>query len=894
MVEPTSASAYADPRPAPGPPTLAPAAPTTTASSSSTSDAHPHPPKASSSSPTCYIHYGTRSVKARIDREVPLHEIIAQLAASSQLAVAEPAALFALREKDSGQLVTEENLTAMLEKGNVFNLCSSPTIEAVEMVEKLHSTESNVVKLATFSLRTLIQERAFLAEFIARGGLEALQDVIRRTGGNTLAYSLLSLQNLCELDEAGWTGLERSFVARIVEIIATEPLINISRPSTAILRRIASQPAQPPFDLSSPSLTNSPSGAHPSANPNPEIASGFAAVFACILAQPDFLPTLVNERLASGDVAVVNSTLGLLDTLVRGSVEEGDLRLSEELEALDAWKTIGKLLTGSTGASLPLLLSLQSALVSVLHLLSRTHVDVPHYRHFDEIWIASGLEDEDEANRWRRLGFRTESPQFEFDATGLLGLKYLAKYATESQNEFAATLQDQLSRPEPRRCPLSTVSNTVLYLLALHFSLLDAPPSSSSSAPSSAAATASSLPAVTPNPYLFRLAELHALAAQFFLRMWGDSGASSVADYERVTNLTASQIAFVLGGGPTKTSGGGDDGGAAAGGGGAGGQGGQGGEKTWFKVRQEFLVAEYRVVRERQMREMEIEDDILGKGAVRNLRGRLYLESYEFLRAQRIACLHHGAWFQVVSSSTSSSSSSAFPSSSGAASGRKPVPTTGTGAGGERGARWRFYRLAPNRKALGWVERGAGEGREVPVGGLEELPERLDLALVTDVVPSGANALQRPRPSTNDSHAPAAPHHRTVSSLSQPQRGGVFSRSSTDTATPSHTHGASHSAPSPSLSFTLHTSDGPLITLLAPSQHTYSEWVDGLSLLLPSSHGTGGIATQETADYVQQLTDIGVKVKLLDLSGERVEVPKGGVEVRGVPRSTEFFYSDTL
>lgn len=62
------------------------------------------------------IYTGSRSVKARIDREVPLAEIIRQLAASSQLAVSEPAALFALREKETGELVTEDNLGKFLER----------------------------------------------------------------------------------------------------------------------------------------------------------------------------------------------------------------------------------------------------------------------------------------------------------------------------------------------------------------------------------------------------------------------------------------------------------------------------------------------------------------------------------------------------------------------------------------------------------------------------------------------------------------------------------------------------------------------------------------------------------------------------------------------------------
>lgn len=358
------------------------------------------------------------------------------------------------------------------------------------MVEKLHSSAPSVVKLATFSLRTLIQERAFLGEFIARGGLEALQDVIRRSSGNTLAYSLLSLQNLLELDEdGGSTGLERSFVARIVEIIgtqsssrsfpsfahsrfspstATEPLINISRPATAILRRLASQPpsGSAPYNAESPNSSTPRSGA------NDGTASGFAAVYDEISQQPRFL-TVVVERLSSGDVPVTNSSLSLLNTLLRGATGLGDFRLSEELDALDAWKTVGvrplslpmlplitlmpfspsqKLLAGTTGADLPTLLSLQSALVSSLNALILTRVDTPHYNHFDEIWLASGLEDVDELNRWRRLGFRTESPQFEFDAVGVLGLKQLARYATEGQNEFAQVC---------RGCSLFSISSAI-------------------------------------------------------------------------------------------------------------------------------------------------------------------------------------------------------------------------------------------------------------------------------------------------------------------------------------------------------------------------------------------------------------------------------------------------
>lgn len=100
-----------------------------------------------------------------------------------------------------------------------FNLCPSPSVEASDMVDKLLSFDAATLKLATFSLRNLIKERAFLDEFLRRGGLDALQEVIKRATGNTLAYSLLSMQNLMDLEERGWEGLEDGFVARIVEII---------------------------------------------------------------------------------------------------------------------------------------------------------------------------------------------------------------------------------------------------------------------------------------------------------------------------------------------------------------------------------------------------------------------------------------------------------------------------------------------------------------------------------------------------------------------------------------------------------------------------------------------------------------------------------------------------
>lgn len=130
--------------------------------------------------------------------------------------------------KETGQLVTPTNLHSLLslttKSKNVFTLCSSPTIEAVETIDKLSSTlptDLPQLKLATFSLKTLIKDPDFLQEFLKRDGLDILEKVVERTGGNTLAYSLNVVRDLCtsRVREGIWKEFSNGFVKRLVEIV---------------------------------------------------------------------------------------------------------------------------------------------------------------------------------------------------------------------------------------------------------------------------------------------------------------------------------------------------------------------------------------------------------------------------------------------------------------------------------------------------------------------------------------------------------------------------------------------------------------------------------------------------------------------------------------------------
>ncbi|CAG8828490.1 4021_t:CDS:1, partial [Dentiscutata erythropus] len=67
--------------------------------------------------------------------------------------------------------------------------------------------------------------------------------------------------------------------------------------------------------------------------------------------------------------------------------------------------------------------------------------------------------------------------------------------------------------------------------------------------------------------------------------------------------------------------------------------------------------------------------------------------------------------------------------------------------------------------------------------------------------------------------------------------------------------------------------DTSLADFVATDLKQFSEWTDGLNMLFDKN-----IGSKDTAEFIQVLTEIGIKVKLLDLSGEKVEIPQS-VEV---------------
>ena len=110
-------------------------------------------------------------------------------------------------------------------------------------------------------------------------------------------------------------------------------------------------------------------------------------------------------------------------------------------------------------------------------------------------------------------------------------------------------------------------------------------------------------------------------------------------------------------------------------------------------------------------------------------------------------------------------------------------------------------------------------------GGLEDLHDRLDITTVTEIATVNC--------------APPPP------SLSDPSSAGGT---------------GSERLPASSLSFSLITPEGSLADLIAPDVSRWADWTDGLNMLRRDG---GHVSSEETLGFINALTEIGLKIKLL-------------------------------
>lgn len=611
-------------------------------------------------------------------------------------------------------------------------------------------------------------------------------------------------------------------------MLVSQERINVCRPATAILKKlVVSGPNKEPRSRVTDGLTSQ---------------FGFEVVYDRIRSEPAFLPTLVH-RLSSADATLCLYSLSLLNSLMRHVTPGLFDEFTNELEKLGTSKAVACLMDSNRGEELASsILEYQNNMIRVLHHRLKTAVtptDKRHVQALTYIWRQAKVPDDlgaftSSSNlsrsasteigggsdftvtsatqaptttakkiKWRKLGFENENVAKDFASTGWLGLECCEAFIQTDPEFYSQIILEQLNRPDSRRCPWARASLEVVEILADYWGIM------------TGYTTATHF-----MPFLLFFSRVHHLAVRFFFRMWTDSGAATT-DFSRVAALVRSQIKEALSDEPNK---------------------------SWYDLEHTFLESEYRSVRDRQMKELELEDDLMSKPSIRSLRARFYRESYEFVRQQRIQRLLAGAWFRVASNTRFVSATS----SAGVSSGRGPSGSlsSATGTSALRQAShnkpWRFYRLGPSRRFLHYCE--ASDPSTVHVrSGLDDLPERIDLAQVTDIAIQSATAVA----GLNGDYSNTAELLKQSFSL-------------------------------------LHSPDSSLADFVASSAAQYSEWVDGLSMLQGES---ANVHTSQTADYIQALSDIALKIKLLDLTGERVDIP-AAVPPPSLPTSLDFFFAE--
>ncbi|WVF65412.1 hypothetical protein IAT40_000139 [Kwoniella sp. CBS 6097] len=205
--------------------------------------------------PTNMVTYKGRRIPARIDPEARVAYIVEIMATS--FASQEHHITLCLRD-EADNLVTQNNLPSKVYNHDVLKLVPSPTTEALVVVHSLKastqrtslgdstvnvpaSSDAIPLKLALFNLQKYIKEEDFAVEFMLKGGMKMLVRFLERTegglSGNSLAYALQGVRGILEF-ESGWGDLSDTFIDRLLHLVISASQPNILRPATAIVRKL--------------------------------------------------------------------------------------------------------------------------------------------------------------------------------------------------------------------------------------------------------------------------------------------------------------------------------------------------------------------------------------------------------------------------------------------------------------------------------------------------------------------------------------------------------------------------------------------------------------------------------------------------------------------------------
>ncbi|KHN96261.1 ELMO/CED-12 family protein [Metarhizium album ARSEF 1941] len=576
------------------------------------------------------------------------------------------------------------------------------------LLARLSSDEDAARKMAVFKLQTSINDPSFADVFLSSGGLVVLRGLIMESGGNTLAYSLQSLTRLLEVD-MGWDIFEgpsaSAFVERIVELIVVNPLVNILRGAMSVLVALVGH------SQSSPPASPNPSPVGPTPG-----SFGFRALKPAVAVYPQFFE-LVIQQLQSADHALCANALMLINALIRDSISnssaysnandsagsggENWAKLVKCLQDLGLIKAVYQLMQSSSIQDLahpaPEFQSLTKVLLRKWREVAVDLERPEHRRALKGIHLASaperavnGLSKDDAADggkkdgrkhnpeKWRRLGFETESPAHEFDTAGYLGMMDLTDYVRTHEDGFQKLLLEQATRPPPERCPMARASLAVTMILYHHFEVDGVELEDSKGYQGLEGKDHDRLF----RPLLLQWSRLHAAGLLGFLRIWKATGARS-DDFEKVAELVRILVEQVVGQ-ASRT-------------------------RDILEVEDDFLEYDVARLRELQMELLELSFDETWGHHLYQVRETLRQEALQFVKEQRVRCLLQGSWFYKPASHKRDQQD--------AGDAKSVLP-------------WRFAKLSHNRRYLHYADFDAQAAQDP---GLDVLTNKIDLGTVSSV-----------------------------------------------------------------------------------------------------------------------------------------------------------------
>ncbi|KJX93739.1 elmo ced-12 family protein [Zymoseptoria brevis] len=500
-----------------------------------------------------------------------------------------------------------------------------PDVET--LVAGLVADSDSARKYAVFKLKGLLGDPSFADAFIRADGLPALREAVLETTGNMQAYALGSLDALLELD-TGWECCDDMVLEKVVSLSIHQPLVNIVRNALTLLVLVVSRPA-----TSNQQDDDSP-------------VYGFRAIKPAVDQHPEFLESLV-QRLSASDHTLCANALQLINALMRDAIFNGGEhewpRFVKRLQDLGVIGGVGILMRGDAAhyvdsplasailefqsltqvllrkwrdVAVKLDLAEHKRALKTIHLLSKPEPYIPG------TGVNGGKVKKHHPEKWRRLGFETESPAWEFEETGYLGMMDLVEYARRNEEAYVKTLTEQAAQPREQRCPVARASLSVTLILYEHFEIDDA----TAMGFNIDERVDQSVERLY-KPLLLQWGRLHTAGLHAFFRIWKDSGAQE-EDFFKIEEVVRITIEHIVGFAPRKAD--------------------------VSKVEEELRGVSLETARKWQMDSLaEVYQDAWGPHLVQ-VREQLHHESLQFMKEQRIRCMLQGSWFPVPASDEAS------------------------------------------------------------------------------------------------------------------------------------------------------------------------------------------------------------------------------------------------